>query len=60
MLELVRYKGELRYTLIREGTQFYWRDNKERIRFDQSAYIPGNGAHHRLGKTRVNKNDRGD
>jgi hypothetical protein len=50
ILELVRYKGELRYTHFREGPWFYWRDNKERIRFDQSAYIPGNGAHHRLGK----------
>jgi hypothetical protein len=50
ILELVRYKGELRYTYFRDGPFFYWRDNKERIRFDQSAYIPGNGAHHRLGK----------
>jgi hypothetical protein len=50
ILELVRYKGELRYTQFRDGPFFYWRDNKERIRFDQSAYIPGNGANHRLGK----------
>jgi hypothetical protein len=50
-----KYKGWPRYTQFREGPWFYWLDNKERIRFDQSAYIPGNGAYHRLGKTGVNK-----
>lgn len=45
-----RYKGEPRFTEFREGAHFYWRDNKELIRFMKSKYIPGNGVHHRLGK----------
>lgn len=45
-----KFKGEPRYTPIREGSEFFWRDNRERILFDRSKYIPGNGAHHRLGK----------
>jgi hypothetical protein len=44
------FRGYPRYTKFRDGPDFYWRDNRERILFDQSNYIPGNGAHHRLGK----------
>lgn len=41
-----------RYSQIREGMAFYWRDNKERINFDRSKYVPGNGSAHRLGKAK--------
>ena len=44
-----KYKGEPRFLLLRNG---HWLDRKERINFNRSKYIPGNGPQHRLGKVR--------
>lgn len=53
-MQAAKYRGEPKYTEVREktkdGWRIVWRDNRERIRFDQSKYIPGNGAHYRLGR----------
>ena len=46
-MEQARFKGKPRYSPLSNG---HWRDNRERILFNRSKYIPGNGAHHRLGK----------
>lgn len=48
-----QFKGKPRYVLTeRDGVQV-WRDMKDRILFDRSPFIPGNGKEHRLGPTKA-------